>query len=344
MKRKEHDSRPVQKMPERESVPGVVLFPRLSFPGNEVYRVAPRAFERIGQRDLDFAIESLPGYDLPIRSSSCGESRWIPGDETAHRELEFTSIEYVVGGLGELRTATQHCQLHPGDLFLLHKGQGVAYRAVSREPWHKLFTVLRGDGIAPALDQLGLSNIWRLHVPAERRRRVMGLFTRIITLARTKPGEYRQQSATATYELLMAIADIAHQASRVDLPAQLENALSIAREQCSARLTIAELARGAHLARQHLHRLFRTYIGTSPNLWLQRQIIKASCWNLVTTSASIGAIAEQFGFDDQYVFSRAFKRIVGVSPTEYRAAFRQQPWQQGIGDRSRHGPGQSSTR
>ena len=39
---------------------------------------------------------------------------------------------------------------------------------------------------------------------------------------------------------------------------------------------------------------------------------------LLTSSLSLADLAEQLGYDDPYYFSHCFKKIVGVSPLEYR--------------------------
>jgi len=88
------------------------------------------------------------------------------------------------------------------------------------------------------------------------------------------------------------------------------------------RLRVEDLARDTSYSKRHLERLFRAEIGLCPKALAQ--ILRLQC--VIKLSSRFGSFAEAAvcaGYHDQAHFSRAFKAMVGWSPTEYLAMRRQ---------------------
>jgi AraC-like DNA-binding protein len=85
------------------------------------------------------------------------------------------------------------------------------------------------------------------------------------------------------------------------------------------RLTLAELARGAATSPYHFLRTFRRLVGMTPHQFvLHTRLNRAAVW-LRGSREPISAIALDAGFDDLSTFNRRFRRVIGVSPSVYRA-------------------------
>jgi len=67
-----------------------------------------------------------------------------------------------------------------------------------------------------------------------------------------------------------------------------------------------------------LYNIFQTCAGCSPKVYLRNYVLDLSQFLLANTTKSIGEIAEDMGFSDQFHFSRVFRENVGVAPREYR--------------------------
>ncbi|PTY03873.1 hypothetical protein DB347_21755 [Opitutaceae bacterium EW11] len=81
---------------------------------------------------------------------------------------------------------------------------------------------------------------------------------------------------------------------------------------------LSELATTAGLSVPHFSLLFRQQTGYAPIDFVIRQRIRAACRLLDTTPQSVTQIATEVGFSDPYYFSRAFRRVMGHSPSDYR--------------------------
>jgi AraC family transcriptional regulator len=86
--------------------------------------------------------------------------------------------------------------------------------------------------------------------------------------------------------------------------------------------TLAGVANSAGVHPTHLARVFRQFYGCTIGEYVRRLRIEFACREISLTDAPLTQIAMTAGFYDQGHFSRTFKRIVGLTPSEYRAAFR----------------------
>jgi AraC family transcriptional regulator, transcriptional activator FtrA len=87
-------------------------------------------------------------------------------------------------------------------------------------------------------------------------------------------------------------------------------------------ISVDELAARAHLAPRTLARRFRDDVGTTPHRWLTQQRIALAQRLLETTSAGIDQIAADAGFGTAVTLRHHFQKLLGTSPTAYRAQFR----------------------
>ena len=102
--------------------------------------------------------------------------------------------------------------------------------------------------------------------------------------------------------------------------------LGQAREFLHARfadnLTVAEVAQAVGVHPVHLAAEFRRFFGSAPGEYVRRLRVDYACRALSGTGAPLIDIALAAGFSSQSHFTTTFKRRTGMTPTEYRAAFR----------------------
>ncbi|MBR5459479.1 MAG: helix-turn-helix domain-containing protein [Clostridia bacterium] len=84
-------------------------------------------------------------------------------------------------------------------------------------------------------------------------------------------------------------------------------------------LSMEEIAHICGVSEGYFRRLFKEYSGYNPMDFRQKHRIEKAKQMLLLDNLSIGEIARELHFSDIYHFSKAFKKTVGVSPSEYRA-------------------------
>ncbi|MFC4005498.1 helix-turn-helix domain-containing protein [Prauserella oleivorans] len=87
-------------------------------------------------------------------------------------------------------------------------------------------------------------------------------------------------------------------------------------------LDVPALARIALMSPSHFTRSFRETFGETPHRYLQRRRIERAMALLRASSMTVTDVARRTGFESLGTFSRTFRAVVGVSPTEYRAGSR----------------------
>lgn len=98
----------------------------------------------------------------------------------------------------------------------------------------------------------------------------------------------------------------------------VRNALTIIHENYFSPITIQKLACDLGVTPSYFCRIFKATIGKRPLEYILSYRINTACTYLSQTQDSITSIASKCGFDDINYFSRYFKKIQGVTPTEYR--------------------------
>lgn len=85
-------------------------------------------------------------------------------------------------------------------------------------------------------------------------------------------------------------------------------------------LAIADVARAAGLSRWHFQRIFSAITGETLMSYVRSRRMALACERLASTETRVIDIAVLAGFGSHEAFTRAFKKIVGVTPTDYRRA------------------------
>ncbi len=98
----------------------------------------------------------------------------------------------------------------------------------------------------------------------------------------------------------------------------LDLTLAFLQQNIHLALTLSEMAEHAQMSKSHFSRLFREQTGYSPIDFFIHLKMQHACM-LLTTRIHIREIAAQLGYDDPYYFSHSFKKVVGMSPANYRS-------------------------
>lgn len=100
----------------------------------------------------------------------------------------------------------------------------------------------------------------------------------------------------------------------------VSRAISRLHAEPSRHWTVEDLAAEAGASRTVLGERFAKMVGAAPIEYLARLRMQLAAERLRTTRQSLGQVAEAVGYESEAAFSRAFRRIVGVSPGAWREA------------------------
>jgi AraC-like DNA-binding protein len=86
-------------------------------------------------------------------------------------------------------------------------------------------------------------------------------------------------------------------------------------------LEVDDLARAAGLSKAHFSREFRRTFGESPYVYLLTRRLERAAALLRNTDYSVAEICLEVGLQGVGSFTTSFKRMYGMTPTGYRAAY-----------------------
>ncbi|MBY8885570.1 helix-turn-helix domain-containing protein [Streptomyces sp. PTM05] len=89
--------------------------------------------------------------------------------------------------------------------------------------------------------------------------------------------------------------------------------------------TVATLARRARMSQRTFARRFAAETGTTPHRWLTAQRVLHARRLLEETPLGVDEIARDCGFGTAALLRHHFRRVVGVTPTDYRRTFASRP-------------------
>lgn len=95
-------------------------------------------------------------------------------------------------------------------------------------------------------------------------------------------------------------------------------AIALLHEKPAYGWTLDELARAAGVSRSVLAARFTTLLGSPPMQYLTRWRVQMAARLLADGHAKVSAVGRDVGYESEAAFSRAFKKISGVSPAEWR--------------------------
>ena len=83
-------------------------------------------------------------------------------------------------------------------------------------------------------------------------------------------------------------------------------------------LSLEDIVVEFDLSKSYLNAIFQKYTQHAPMDFFINLKMKKACRLLRVTDSYVYEVAQQLGYSDQYYFSRIFKKVVGMSPKEYK--------------------------
>lgn len=124
----------------------------------------------------------------------------------------------------------------------------------------------------------------------------------------------------------LALLEPAHRPALIadiEVDRKIERTIAYMKEHLDQPLQAAALASRANVSLSHYFALFKRLTGCTPIDFFIRLRIERAREMLETTALTVKEVAAALGYDDPFYFSRVFKSINGLAPTDYRHAWRE---------------------
>lgn len=230
-------------------------------------------------------------------------------------------FHYVISGKGCLRTNDVDYAIHAGQGFLLCPGQTSTYRADEQDPWSYVWIEFDGLRARECITLAGLGEDQPVYTPNRKEdgqqitQQLMHLVdhpdfspVRLIGYAMIFLDELIQTSRTKTE----------HGGNQKDRDFYIKKAIAFIDANYKYDISVQAIADSCGLNRSYFGRLFKETMALTPQQYLIRYRMTKAANMLQGSRISIAEIGIAVGYENQLHFSRAFKSIFDVSPSEYR--------------------------
>lgn len=227
-------------------------------------------------------------------------------------------VVYCSEGKGTLEIEGNRFEIGPGDLFILPPNIEHRYSASEEKPWSIFWCHFQGQLAADYFEHIGLSgtrNIIRNLNNLELHATFQSLVNAV---------SYQRDINTFIYassilrNLLTLTAKLRARTENASAFDAIESVQTFMRENLDKKLRLEQLAKYANLSKFHFSRRYKMHTSLAPLRHFELMKMEHACLMLAASSESVATIADQLGFEDSLYFSRVFKKVTGVSPSNYR--------------------------
>ncbi len=254
----------------------------------------------------------------------CGGCERVRSDYCLDRQdFPYLCIEFVAAGRGTLTLRGRDHDLVPGSLFAYGPGVPHRIRTDPRQRLRKYYVDFLGTSAIARMQaaRIPAGSVLRVPQPHE----ITEIFDLLQQCGLAHSAHTPALCGQLLGVLLTKIAERGLRADDVD-PKALEtyerfrSFLSAERRRLSS---VAEAARDVGISPAYACRLFSRFDATTPYQYLLRERMNLAADLLSRREAAgtrplVKQVAAHLGFTDQYQFSRAFKRVFGISPARFQ--------------------------
>jgi len=267
-----------------------------------------------------------------------GQLAWH-GRHHAHSMGQY-ELHYFISGEGSFKNGAGTWTIVPGSLHLTAPGVFHQILATNlRKPITYYAVLFSASGDAELAGILGRAEL------AMARPAAIGTSHRFFfadLLERSSSGDEDLARASRHSFMAFLYGLLAGAPSAYGAPenAHVEKAIAIMQGAIEGKLDLDALGDRLGISREHFVRLFGSRMRMSPMQYYTRLKIEAARAMLSSTDLSVNDISDKLGYASQFGFARAFKRLCGMPPSEYRARFLQTADFAGGGPPGQERPGQ----
>lgn len=268
-------------------------------------------------------LPARPGINSELIPYYCGSQDCSPRWSWGPGVRDHFIFHYVRAGHGSLCLGGKTYAIGPGSLFVIPPRQTASYEADAEQPWSYLWVGFSGLSAHSFVQQTGFdvqNPVRQINEAASEE--VCDILTAMVAASQNK----RSAPLRLTGLLYGFIAALI-EANAAALPEQgdentrelyVRKAAEFVYMNFSREITVEDMAAHIGIGRKYLHSLFTDLTGTSPSEFLIQYRLHKACELMTDRTLSISDISHSVGYPNPLNFTRIFRKVKGMSPSQYR--------------------------
>ena len=258
-----------------------------------------------------------------LYNTSCGCSKTEPLHSFGPAVKPFYLIHYILSGKGIFSYGEKEYHLEAGYGFLITPDELAFYQADEYDPWTYVWVGFTGTEAEIVVEELGLSVSHPVFF-CDKSKEIYQAVTDMMEFnTYSFSDNLRRNGYLSIFLSLIATrtdADINEEEDKANN--HVEKAVEFVRMNYCNPIKVTDIADYVCINRSYLYSLFEEYLHISPQEFLTMYRITKSLELLHATDYPIESIAISSGYSDALVFTKAFKKKMGMSPSTYRNEMR----------------------
>jgi AraC family transcriptional regulator of arabinose operon len=279
------------------------------FPGQRM-RVLPRPVVEHALRAPTTSQLLVTDVGFFPRASSHGRTRPVGARQSI--------VIICAAGRGTCHMPSGAYPVRAGHALVIPAGLAHRYEADKDEPWTIWWMHVVGTGVAELFATIGATPDQPVLALGDPPHVISLIDTIIRRMERDETMSTLVAASGAAWHALALLAADRRTVSREAVD-PVEVTIEHLRSNASIRFSVGELAGMVGLSESHYAALFRHSTGYGALQYQTRLRMGLARELLDTTDRAVASIAHEVGYSDPLYFSRQFRRIHGMSPSEYRS-------------------------
>lgn len=235
-------------------------------------------------------------------------------------------FHYVISGSGTLIATDnygkdQTFHIRSGQGFMIFPGQNTHYYADQEHPWEYTWIEFDGVRVEEILMNCGISIQQPVYRSSDRTLSVK-LKDTILDMSFSKENISHFGMIGKLYEcmdyIMLSAKDRKSITGERISDTYIKEAVHFIERNFHNDITVEDIATFCNISRGYLNRLLKKHTGQSPQQLLLSYRMSKAAQLLQLTTMSVGDIGKAVGYPNQLHFSRAFKNIYNMSPSQWR--------------------------
>lgn len=249
----------------------------------------------------------------------CGYSECEPLHNFGPASRPVYIIHIVLKGKGIYIVDNKKYELKEGQGFIIEPNVVTFYQADAKEPWSYCWIAFDGEGAEKYLQELGLIQ----QKPIFRTKKIKELFKLIKEILKSQKNNLANELKIQGlfYQFFSIIVEensVEDIEKNEQLNPYVNKALDYIKKNYWDDINVNSIIEHIGLNRSYFSNLFCKSMGITLQEYLSVFRLSRANELLDMTDESIEEIANNCGYNDPLVFSKAYKRKYGVTPTQHR--------------------------
>ena len=227
---------------------------------------------------------------------------------------------YVLEGGGKISVSGKEMSIDSNQFIVIPQGNSHWYKADDQNPWTIYWIHFKGKNADFINDIAGKINLINPGRSSRIKDRIQ-LFNEIIENLSMGYSQANLEYANLCLYQLMASFKYIDQFRKINYSQEndvIKKAIIYMKQNLEKSYKLKEIAMKFDLSPPHFSRLFKQRTMHAPIDYFIQMKMQHACQLLDYSNLRMKEIGRQIGYEDPYYFSRIFKKVIGLSPYQYR--------------------------